>query len=65
VLFRDVPILGSIFEIGAVTICALVPGCQTILAAGLATTFVTGVSSGNLGYALKAGAIAAFTAGAF
>ena len=64
VLFRDVPILGSIFEIGAAALSS--PDARRSWRGGdFATTFVSGVSSGNLGYALKAGAIAAFTAGAF
>jgi hypothetical protein len=36
-----------------------------VAAAFASTTFVAGVTSGNLGYALRAGFIAAATAGAF
>jgi hypothetical protein len=58
---------GSIFQIAVTAICAATPGCQAFLplVAGLASTFVTGVSSGSLGLALKAGFISAVTAMAF
>jgi RHS repeat-associated protein len=64
VLFRKVPILGQIFEIGAVGLCAILsggnPACAAVAFAS--TSFVAGVTSGNLGYALKAGLIAGVTA---
>jgi RHS repeat-associated protein len=65
VLFREVPILGTLFEIAAVALCGPgAPACA--VAAGFAsTTFVAGVTSGNLGYALRAGLIAGVTAAAF
>ena len=56
-LFRSVPILGTILQIGAGILCG--PACAI-----LASTFVTGVTSGNLGLALKAGFITAVTLGA-
>ncbi len=64
VLFRDVPILGTLFEIAAVGLCTLVAGPNPVCAAAAfgSTTFVTGVASGNLGYALRAGLIAGVTA---
>jgi RHS repeat-associated protein len=63
VLFRDMPILGTLFEIAAVALCMPLGGGVPCMAAaaGLSTTFVAGVTSGNLGYALKAGLIAALT----
>jgi RHS repeat-associated protein len=64
-LIRDVPILGNIIEIAAVALCYGTGVTCAITAAFTATTFVTGVSSGKLGYALKSGLIAAATAGAF
>jgi len=66
VLFRHVPILGTIFEIAAVALCPASAGLGcAVTAAFAATTFVAGVTSGNLGAALRAGAIAAVTAIAF
>ena len=58
---------GSFFQIAATAICAATPGCQPFLpiVAGLASAFVTGVTSGDLGQALKAGFISAVTAVAF
>jgi RHS repeat-associated protein len=65
-LFRHVPILGTILEIAAVALCPASAGLSCAVTAAFAsTTFVSGVSSGNLGAALKAGAIAAVTAIAF
>jgi RHS repeat-associated protein len=63
-LFRDVPILGTIFEIAAVAMCAGNPICA-IPVAFASTIFVAGVTSGSLGYALRSGLVAAATAGAF
>jgi hypothetical protein len=66
VLFRKFPILGNLLEIAAVLLCPASAGLTcTVSAAFLSTTFVAGVTSGNLGYALKAGLIAAATAVAF
>jgi RHS repeat-associated protein len=62
VLFRDIPILGSLLEIAAVLACAPFGPVCMIPAAFASTTFVAGVTSGNLGYALKAGLIAAISA---
>lgn len=58
---------GSFFQIAVTAVCAVAPGCQPFLplVAGLASGFVTGVTSGNLGLALRAGFIAAATAFAF
>jgi uncharacterized protein YcfJ len=65
VLFREYPILGTLFEIAAVALCGPgAPACA-VSAAFASTTFVAGVTSGNLGYALRAGLIAAVTATAF
>ncbi len=64
VLFRDVPILGTLFEIGATALCLGNPVCA-IPVAFASTAFVADVTSGNLGYALRAGLIAAATAVAF
>jgi hypothetical protein len=60
-LFRSVPILGAIVQIAAVALCPVAP----VVCAGLASTFVTGVTSGKLGLALKSGFISAITALAF
>jgi RHS repeat-associated protein len=60
--FRRVPILGSILEIGAGILCSGV-GAGPVCAA-LAASFVAGITSGNLGVALRAGLITAVTAGA-
>jgi RHS repeat-associated protein len=60
-VFRKFPILGNIFEIAAVALCLGNPVCALPVAFA-ATTFVVGVTSGNLGYALRAGFIAAATA---
>jgi hypothetical protein len=66
VLFREFPILGQIFEIGAVGLCTVLGGGPVCAAVAFSSnTFVAGVTSGNLGYALKAGLIAAATAVAF
>jgi RHS repeat-associated protein len=61
VMFRKFPILGDLLEIGAVLLCGMNPVCA-IPVAFASTTFVAGVTSGNLGYALKAGFIAGITA---
>jgi RHS repeat-associated protein len=64
--FRSTPILGTIFQIVAVGICMITPCAPfAALVAGAASAFVTGVTSGNLGLALRAGFIAAATAFAF
>jgi RHS repeat-associated protein len=59
-LFRSVPILGSIVQIAAGVLCAgpLAPVCI-----GVAAAAVTGITSGKLGLALRAGFITAITAG--
>jgi len=57
-LFRAVPILGAIIQVVAGAICG--PACAV-----LASTIVAGITSGNLGLALRAGFISAVTAGAF
>jgi hypothetical protein len=62
VLFRQVPILGSLFEIAAVAICSPFGGPLCASVAFAATSFVTGVTSGSLGAALRAGLIAGVTA---
>ena len=54
---------GSILQIAAAAICA--PSGLSAVCAAAAATFVTGVTSGNLGLALKAGLIAGVTAWAF
>jgi RHS repeat-associated protein len=63
-LFRKYPILGNLLEIAAVAVCSpLGLGVECAMTAAWASsTFVAGVTSGNLGYALRAGAIAAATA---
>jgi RHS repeat-associated protein len=65
-LFRAVPLLGSLLEIAASALCLATPVCQPFAAvvAGLTTSFVAGVTSGSLSYALKAGLIAGITAAA-
>jgi hypothetical protein len=66
VLFRQVPILGSLFEIAAVALCPVSAGLSCTLPAAVASTmFVAGVTSGSLGAALRAGLIAGATAVAF
>jgi RHS repeat-associated protein len=66
VLFRKFPILGALFEIFEVGLCVETVGLTcTVPAAFASTTFVAGVTSGNLGYALRAGLIAGATAAAF
>jgi hypothetical protein len=54
---------GSILQIAAAAICA--PAGLGPVCAAAAATFVTGVTSGNLGLALKAGLISIVTAAAF
>jgi hypothetical protein len=62
-VFRAAPILGTLLEIGAVALCGGNPLCM-IPTAFSSSTFVAGVTSGNLGYALRAGLIAGATAAA-
>jgi hypothetical protein len=52
----------SLVQLAAV---ALICGPAAPVCAGLVTTFVTGVTSGNLGLAIKSGLIAGLTAAAF
>jgi hypothetical protein len=63
-VFRAVPILGSLLEIAASALCVATPVCAPFAAvvAGLTTSFVAGVTSGSLSYALRAGLIAGATA---
>ncbi len=65
-VLRSTPILGNLAVAGAAALCA---GPQAIVcavaAAFLTTTAVSGLTSGNIGAGLKAGAIAAATAVAF
>jgi hypothetical protein len=61
-LFRSVPLIGSIVQIAAGVLCA---GPLAPLCVGLAAAVVTGITSGKLGLALKAGFISAVTAFAF
>jgi RHS repeat-associated protein len=57
-------IIGDLVELLAVAFCPVSAGLSCVVpAAFLSTTFVAGVTSGNLGYALKAGLIAGVTAG--
>ena len=58
---------GSIFQITVTATCAMLTACAPFLpiVAGLAAGFVTGVTSGNLGLAIRAGIIASATALAF
>ena len=66
---RRIPILGNILQVAAAAICtagtfgACAPFAPVI--AGLTSAVVTGLASGDLGLALKAGAIAIATAAAF
>jgi hypothetical protein len=64
-LLQRVPILGNIIEIAATSICAASFGCAPFVAlvAAVTTAAVAGITSGNLGVALKAGLIAGATAG--
>jgi RHS repeat-associated protein len=56
-------IVGDLVEILAVSFCPFDAGLSCVVpAAFLSTTFVSGITSGNLGYALKAGFIAGVTA---
>jgi hypothetical protein len=54
---------GAIVQFAATAICTALPGCQPFLplVAGAASAFVTGVTSGNLGLALRAGFISMVT----
>ncbi len=64
-VLRSTPILGNIAVAGAAALCG--PGAVVcaVEAAFLITTAVAGLTSGNIGVGLKAGAIAAATAVAF
>jgi len=65
-LFRSTPILGSILQIAAVaSLCTSAVGVCAAVVATLSSAFVAGVTSGNLGAALKAGLITAVTIVAF
>jgi RHS repeat-associated protein len=56
-------IIGDLVEILAVSFCPFDAGLSCVVpAAFMSTTFVAGITSGNLGYALKAGLIAGVTA---
>jgi len=61
---RRTPILGNILTVAATAICTAVTGAGPVCGA-LASAAVTGLASGDLGQALKAGAIAFATAEAF
>jgi len=61
---RRTPILGNILTVAATAICTAVTGAGPVCGA-LASAAVTGLASGDLGQALKAGAIALATAVAF
>ena len=61
---RQTPILGNILTVAAAAICTAVTGAGPVCGA-LASSAVTGLASGDLGQALKAGAIALATAAAF
>jgi RHS repeat-associated protein len=66
--FRQHPLLGSIVEISAAGICAMmtVGGCEPAIAAVLSSGIVAGVTSGRLGTdVLRAGLTTAATAAAF
>ena len=58
---------GSIVQLAATAICVANPICAPFaaLVAGAASAVVTGITSGNLGLALRAGITAFFTAAAF
>jgi len=66
-LFRSVPILGNLIQIAATAICVASLVCAPFapLVAAASAFFVSGVTSGNLGVALKAGIVAGLTALAF
>jgi hypothetical protein len=65
-LFRSIPILGNILQIAATVIASAICGPVCAFAAAtLTSAFVAGVTSGNLGAAMKAGLITAVTAAAF
>jgi RHS repeat-associated protein len=54
---------GTIVQFAATAICVATPGCQPFLPliAGVTSAVVTGITSGNLGLALKAGFISMVT----
>ncbi|HYB81050.1 MAG TPA: RHS repeat-associated core domain-containing protein, partial [Mycobacterium sp.] len=56
-----VPIVGTVLEIAATAAC----GPAAALCAFASTAFVAGVTTGNLGYALKSGLVAAATTAGF
>jgi RHS repeat-associated protein len=60
-LFKNIPILGTIVQIAAGALC----GPLAAVCVGVAAAAITGITSGNLGLALKAGFISAVTAFAF
>lgn len=62
-LFRRVPLLGAVLRIAAAAICT--PAGLGPVCGAAASAFVVGVTGGKLGDAIKAGLIAAVTAGAF
>ncbi len=64
-LLRSMPIIGSIIRIAAVALCAPFGPACAIAAAVVSSAVVAGVTSGRLGVALRAGAIAGVTAIAF
>ena len=66
-LLRSVPILGNIIQIAATAVCVASIACAPFapLVAAASATLVSGVTSGNLGIALKSGLIAGATALAF
>jgi RHS repeat-associated protein len=61
---RNTPILANILQVAATAICTAATGAGPVCAA-LASAAVTGIASGNLGAALKAGLISAVSAAAF
>ena len=63
---RQNPIIGDILEIAAIALCPETAGLTcTVPVAFAATATISGLESGKLGVGLKAGLIAAVTAGAF
>lgn len=62
-VLQRIPILGSIIQIAAAVICA--PAGLSAVCASAAGAVVTGITSGNLGMALRAGLTAFVTASAF
>jgi RHS repeat-associated protein len=67
-MFRQHPLLGSVVEISAAGICAMMTagGCVPSIAAVLSSTVVAGITSGRLGKdVLRAGVTTAATVAAF